>query len=48
MGSLTISIPDDLEIKFRRLSRRKFGDKHGRLSRAATEAFMKWCKENRK
>lgn len=48
MGSISISIPDYLELEFRRLTRKKFGDYNGKLSKGAIEALSEWCKkENR-
>lgn len=45
MGAITINLPDDLEKKFRELTMNKFGDKQGRLSKGAIEAFQEWCNE---
>jgi len=47
MSCITICIPDELEIALRRLSRRKFGDKQGKLSRAAREAIFEWCQNEK-
>jgi hypothetical protein len=46
MGSITICLPDELEILFRRTTALKYGDKKGRLSRGAAEAIYGWCMEN--
>ncbi len=45
MGAITVCIPDELEIAFRRITRIKYGDKQGRLSRGATEALFDWCRK---
>lgn len=45
MGAITVCIPDELEIAFRRITRKKYGDKQGRLSRGATEALFDWCRK---
>ena len=45
MGAITVCIPDELEIAFRRITRIKYGDKQGRLSRGATEALYEWCRK---
>ncbi len=45
MGAITVCIPDELEIAFRRITRHKYGDKQGRLSRGATEALFDWCRK---
>jgi hypothetical protein len=45
MGAITVCIPDELEIAFRRITRQKYGDKQGRLSRGATEALFDWCRK---
>jgi hypothetical protein len=45
MGAITVCIPDELEIAFRRITRKKYGDKQGRLSRGATEALYEWCRK---
>lgn len=46
MSAITVSLPDDLERKFRKITREKYGDKQGRLSKGAVEALKKWCNEN--
>lgn len=43
MAAITVSLPDDLEIQFRRLTREKYGDKQGKLSLGAVEALKEWC-----
>ena len=45
MGAITVCIPDELEIAFGRITRIKYGDKQGRLSRGATEALYEWCRK---
>ena len=45
MGNITIRIPDYLENEFRRLTRQKFGDYNGKLSKGAIEALSEWCKK---
>ncbi|MEW6655022.1 MAG: hypothetical protein AB1394_16355 [Bacteroidota bacterium] len=45
MGAITVCIPDELEIAFRRIARKKYGDKQGKLSRGATEALFDWCRK---
>jgi len=45
MGAITVSLPDELESQFRKLTLAKFGDKQGRLSKGAVEALQEWCKE---
>lgn len=45
MGALTVNLPDDLETQFRRRSRERFGDKQGKLSKAAVEALEEWIKK---
>ena len=40
---ITISVPYELEVKFRRMALEKFGDKQGRLSKGAIEAIEEWC-----
>ncbi|MEN4017278.1 MAG: hypothetical protein PQ975_03330 [Methanobacterium sp.] len=45
MGAITVCIPDELEIAFRRIARKKYGDKQGKLSRGATEALYDWCRK---
>jgi hypothetical protein len=47
MAAITINLPDDLEETFRLLTREKFGDKQGKLTKGAVEAINAWC-ENEK
>ena len=44
MGCITICISDELEIAFRRLARMSYGEKQGKMSRAAEIALYEWCK----
>ena len=48
MASITISIPDYLENEFRHLTRKKFGDRNGKLSKGAVEALIAWCNEEKR
>ena len=48
MGNITISIPDHLEHEFRHLTRKKFGDRNGKLSKGAVEALTAWCNEEKR
>jgi hypothetical protein len=43
MGCITICISDELEIAFRRIARLSYGEKQGKMSRAAEEALYQWC-----
>lgn len=43
MGCITICISDELEIAFRRIARLSYGEKQGKMSRAAEEALYEWC-----
>lgn len=43
MGAITINLPDELEKKFRKYTTIKFGDRQGKLSKGAVEAFREWC-----
>ena len=45
---LTINLPYNLEVKFRRLASEKFSDKLGKISSCATEAIEEWCKKQEK
>jgi hypothetical protein len=47
MAAITFNLPDDLEETFRLLTREKYGDKQGKLSKGAVEAISAWC-ENEK
>lgn len=43
MGSLKVSIPDELEMRFRRAAMERFGYSKGALSEAAQVAFAKFA-----
>ncbi|MCK9150596.1 hypothetical protein [Methanobacterium alcaliphilum] len=45
MGCITICISDELEIAFRRIARLSYGEKQGKMSRAAEEALYEWCQK---
>ena len=45
MGTITISIDDDLERSFRQVAERKLGRKKGYLGQATTEAMKLWIRE---
>jgi hypothetical protein len=45
MGCITLCISDELEIAFRRMARISYGEKQGKMSRAAEEALYTWCKK---
>lgn len=44
MGTITISINDDVEKKFRRTASSKYGKRKGYLGEAITEAMEVWMK----
>jgi metal-responsive CopG/Arc/MetJ family transcriptional regulator len=46
MGSVSVSIPDDLEQQLRETGVKKFGLRRGYLSKAVEEAIRLWLKEN--
>ena len=46
MGSVSISIPDDLELQLRKKGMEKFGLRRGYLSKAVEEAIRLWLKED--
>jgi len=46
MGRITITIPDELEMKFREIAYKKFGPKRGNLSRSIEEAIKEWVEKN--
>jgi hypothetical protein len=48
MAAITINLPDDLEETFRLLTREKFGDKQGKLTKGAVEAIKTWCEKHKK
>lgn len=44
MGTITISIDDDTERRFRAAAKRKLGERKGYLGKAITEALETWLK----
>ncbi|MFX1465215.1 MAG: hypothetical protein ACFFA5_01910 [Promethearchaeota archaeon] len=46
MGSVSVSIPDDLEQQLREKGVKKFGLRRGYLSKAVEEAIRLWLKED--
>lgn len=46
MGSVSVSIPDDLEQELRVKGMEKFGLRRGYLSKAIEEAIRLWLEEN--
>lgn len=48
MGTITISLKDKVEKKFRKTARLVFGKKKGHLSKAITEAIEEWAKRKAK
>lgn len=47
MGTMTVSVDDKVEKRFREEVKREIGEKKGALSRAVTEAFAEWAREKR-
>jgi len=47
MGSVSVSIPDDLELELRKKGMERFGLRRGYLSKAIEEAIRLWLKENK-
>lgn len=45
MTTITISVDDEVEKKFREAAKRVIGDRKGFLGRAVTEAMRLWMKE---
>ncbi len=45
MGTITISIDDEVEQQFRETVKRVLGDRKGILGRAVTEAMKAWIQE---
>jgi len=45
LTELKVYLPEELEKKFRRLSMSVYGYGRGSLSKAAEEAFRRWCAE---
>jgi predicted transcriptional regulator len=44
MGTITISIDDETEKRFREVARRRIGDRKGSLGKATTEALELWIR----
>ena len=44
MGTITITVDDDTEKRFREAARKKLGGRKGYLGRATTEALEIWVK----
>ncbi len=42
---LKVYLPDELDTRFRKAAMSRYGYGRGSLSRAATEAFSRWCSE---
>lgn len=47
MGTITISVDDEVEEKFRKTVGASIGNKKGDLGKAVTEAMDKWVDEKR-
>lgn len=47
MGTITVSVDDEVEREFRRLVEDYKGGKKGDLGRAITEAMKKWAEEKK-
>jgi predicted transcriptional regulator len=45
MGTITISIDDDTEQRFREIARNVLGGRKGYLGRATTEAISLWIRD---
>ncbi len=48
MGVITVKIPDDLEVKFRKKILDVYGVKKGALGKAITEAIELWLEKHEK
>ncbi len=46
MGTVTISISDETEQKFRQTVKQKLGEGKGKLGKAVEEALRKWFEED--
>lgn len=44
MGTITVSVDDDVERKFRKTASTKYGKRKGYLGEAVTEAMKTWLK----
>lgn len=47
MGVITVKIPDELEVKFRKKILDVYGVKKGALGRAITEAIELWLEKHK-
>ena len=45
MGTITISIDDDTEKRFREVAKKKLGERKGYLGKATTQALECWMKQ---
>jgi len=45
MGKIVISVPDELEEKFRQKAFKRFGPKRGFLLKAIVEAMKEWLEK---
>lgn len=45
MGTITISIDDDTERRFREVAKKKLGQRKGYLGKATTEALETWLRK---
>jgi hypothetical protein len=43
MGEIKVSVPDDVEEKFREVAMSVFGHSRGSISAAASKAFQEWA-----
>lgn len=47
MGTMTISVGDETEKKFRETVKAKLGEGKGKLGKAADEALAKWAEDKK-
>jgi hypothetical protein len=45
MGTITISVDDDIEQRFRAAAKKKLGERKGYLGKATSEALESWVKK---
>lgn len=45
MGTITISVDDDTEKRFRKAAKKKLGERKGYLGKATTEALEYWVEK---
>ena len=45
MGTITISVDDDTEKRFREAAKKKLGERKGYLGKATTEALQNWVRK---